>query len=79
MAKRPAPPAPRGIVKNSCTPTGADMTCCNHNCRQGRDCPNRRPQPVLLAVVLVAALALIWHIAPIATAHVSAPLEGMEW
>jgi hypothetical protein len=50
------------------------MTCCNYNCRQGRDCPNRRPQPVLLAAVL----ALVWHIAPIATAHVVAPYEGME-
>jgi hypothetical protein len=34
---------------------------------------------VLFAVVLVMALALVWHIAPIATAHVSAPMEGMEW
>jgi hypothetical protein len=55
------------------------MKCCNHTCNQGRTCPNRRPQPVLAAVVLVMALALLWHIAPIATAHVSAPLEGMEW
>jgi hypothetical protein len=46
------------------------MTCCNHKCR---------PQPVLAAVVLVMVLALVWHIAPIATAHVVAPYEGMEW
>jgi hypothetical protein len=60
-------------------PTGAIMTCCNHACRQGRDCPNRRPQPVLAAVVLVLALAAFWHIAPIATAHVSAPMEHAPW
>jgi hypothetical protein len=55
------------------------MTCCNHNCRQGRDYPNRRPQPVLAAVVLVAALAALWHIAPIATAHVEATMGEMTW
>jgi hypothetical protein len=55
------------------------MTCCNHNCNQGRDCPNRRQQPVLAAVVMVMVLALLWHIAPIATAHVEAPMEGKPW
>jgi hypothetical protein len=55
------------------------MKCCTHACRQGRDCPNRRPQPVLAAVVLVLVLAALWHIAPIATAHVVAPMEGKPW
>jgi len=55
------------------------MKCCNHTCNQGRTCPNRRPQPVLAAVVLVMALALLWHIAPIATAHVEAPYKGLDW
>jgi hypothetical protein len=31
------------------------------------------------ALALITALALLWHIAPIATAHVVAPMEGMEW
>jgi hypothetical protein len=58
------------------------MKCCEYHgisCNQGRTCPNRRPQPVLFAVVLITALALVWHIAPIATAHVSAPMEGKPW
>ncbi len=36
------------------------MACCNHNCREGRDCPNRRPadEAFFITVVIVVLLAL---------------------
>jgi hypothetical protein len=35
------------------------MTCCNHDCRQGRDCPfrERRPVPRRVMIGLIIALA----------------------
>jgi hypothetical protein len=33
-----------------------------------------KPAAILIAVVLAG-----WHIAPIATAHVVAPMEGKAW
>jgi hypothetical protein len=38
------------------------MKCCNHNCRQGRDCPMRKPEQSIatsaLAFLMAALLAL---------------------
>jgi len=44
-------------------------TCCNHDCRQGRDCPLRRqrqkPIPrTALGIFLLAYLALLIYAAP---------------
>lgn len=39
------------------------MSCCNHECRQGRDCPNRAskaPLSKLLAVVAVMLATVIY-------------------
>lgn len=39
--------------------------CCNHNCRQGRDCPNRKPRRLprsLLLLGVLGAVLLTWYL-----------------
>lgn len=35
------------------------MTCCNHNCNQGRTCPHRVRRPVSRADVVTALVTLV--------------------
>jgi len=34
------------------------MTCCNNNCRQGRDCPHRVSKPGAGVLIIFATLGL---------------------
>lgn len=42
------------------------MSCCNHDCRQGRDCPKRKTETppaimyVVVCVLLTAVILLTW-------------------
>ena len=41
------------------------MTCCNHQCNEGRDCPKKQPQDFfwlleLLGVLLFSGAIIIW-------------------
>lgn len=38
------------------------MSCCNHNCRQGRDCPNRPSGWNWPALLMLGAVALFWAV-----------------
>ena len=53
------------VVAYDAVPPLPEASCCNHNCRQGRDCPNRKPRrlprPLLLLGVLWAVL-LTWYL-----------------
>lgn len=37
------------------------MTCCNHNCNQGRDCPHRKENrfATLITIILVVMVGLL--------------------
>lgn len=44
------------------------MSCCNHNCNQGRECPNRKTYEVpsvavyaIVSVLLAAVILLTWR------------------
>lgn len=53
------------------------MNCCNHNCREGRDCPLRKPMDVAAAVRYLHAYLAMWfqyfdHAAAKSAGHLAA-------